>query len=294
MASRIVGQREVAPVVVIGEFDGFHVGHRLLVQAGAAVAERERRSLLAVVMDDRRIEHVVDMVDDRCRNVLAAGADAVHVLSVDTADVVEGASVAAEIVDRLRPAIVVIACRPGDVQETRYPAMRDALACERIEVVEVGRRYDSSGRAITSARVRDAVRSGDIGTVGEYLDRPFMLHGEVVHGGALGRTIGFPTANLAAAAGRVIPANGVYAATVELPDGRTFCSAVNIGVRPTLGDDGAVVIEAHLADFDEDIYGQHIKIRFTARLRAEQRFASLDDLVAQLDRDVSCARSLCS
>jgi riboflavin kinase/FMN adenylyltransferase len=281
--------RRTAPVVAVGEFDGFHLGHRELLHAALTVATRERRPLVAVVMDDCSATDRVDGVEERCRRALAAGAAATQVVSVDSADALAGARLVADLVQRLGPASVVMACLPDD-GEVRYPALRAELSAHRVPLIEVERWLDQTGVPITSARVRAAVAAGDIARANEWLGRPLTLDGVVVHGSALGRTIGFATANLEPPERRLLPARGVYAADVTLPDRRRFAAAVNIGVRPTVSNDGHVLVEAHLLDFDEDIYGERISVAFRAWLRHEQRFASLDELTAQLAADVRRTR----
>ena len=123
------------------------------------------------------------------------------------------------------------------------------------------------------------------------LGRPYALAGEVVHGAGLGHTIGFATANVVPPIGQALPAEGVYAAAV-VHDGTRTAAAVNIGRRPTVHGNGKLLIEAHLLDFDGDLYGRTISIQFLQRLRGEQRFMGLDGLVAQLGKDVLAVRSL--
>ena len=113
-----------------------------------------------------------------------------------------------------------------------------------------------------------------------------------MHGSGLGRTIGYPTANVPPPAGRLLPALGVYAGTVRLPGGSEHASAINVGVRPTVELAGTVLVEAHLLDFDDDIYGARIDVAFHERLRGELRFGSIDELIAQLRRDVDDTRRI--
>jgi FAD synthase len=194
-------------VVVVGEFDGFHLGHRELLAAARRFAARSARAVTAVVFDVGNREGVLTPPLERARSVVQAGASACRVLAV--ADV-----------------------------------------------------WRLAGAAYT-------------------------LGGTVIHGQQLGRTIGFPTANLAPPAGRVLPAHGVYAARVTIDRGGQYGAAVNVGVRPTVGAGGETVVEAHLLGFAGDLYGRRIDIAFADRIRAERRFDSVDALTAQLARDVA-------
>jgi riboflavin kinase/FMN adenylyltransferase len=124
------------------------------------------------------------------------------------------------------------------------------------------------------------------------LGRPHELRGVVEHGDARGRTIGFPTANVAVPGDMLLPRDGVYAGLYVGPDGVLRPAAVNVGRRPTFYDEsGLLLVEAHLIDFDGDLYDQRAAVRFVRRLRDEQRFAGIDALVAQLRRDVDAARA---
>ncbi len=159
-------------------------------------------------------------------------------------------------------------------------------------MVEVSRWPDPDGSLITAARIRDALSSGDVVRANDWLGRRFSLSGVVVHGSGLGHTIGFPTANLDLPANQFVPMNGVYAAVVDLPDGDERRAAVNIGVRPTVEEHGKLLVEAHLLDFDGDLYDRRITVSFRRWLRHERRFESLDALVTQLAADVHQIRLL--
>ncbi|HEY4333433.1 MAG TPA: riboflavin kinase [Ilumatobacteraceae bacterium] len=280
-----------APILVVGEFDGFHLGHRQLVHSALSIARRSEAPVVGIVIVDRRVPGTLTTVDERCWALLASGASSAMVISVEPmADTRLGAELVDEIVARLRPAAVVMACLPDDTANARYPSLRGEFHRAGIEVVEVERWHNPDGQFITSAGIRDALRTGEIAQANDWLGRTFTLSGIVVHGSGLGRTIGFPTANLRLDPGALIPMNGVYAADVDLATGGQRRGAVNIGVRPTIESNGAVLVEAHLLDFDGDLYGSRISVGFRRWLRNEQRFDSVDALVAQLGRDVEQTR----
>ncbi|MDE7110092.1 MAG: riboflavin biosynthesis protein RibF, partial [Muribaculaceae bacterium] len=140
---------------------------------------------------------------------------------------------------------------------------------------------------VSSSAVRKAVAAGDIAEAREMLGRPFSISGIVVEGNRLGRTIGFPTANLQPTPGIVVPGKGVYAAKAILPDGSVADAMVNIGVRPTIRRGNAPTIEAHIIGWKGDLYGQRIRLEFYARLRDEQQFNSIDALRKQLKTDLA-------
>jgi len=280
------------PVVVVGEFDGFHVGHRQLVEAARTVAGRRERPLLAVVLHDEHQAARLTAVEELCRRIVQAGASAVHVLGVDARASVAGPEVAAHIAGHLAPTVVVMACLPDTGHDPRYPALRPELARRGVPIVEVARALDAVGLPISSRSIRSALLAGDVARAGEALGVAYRLSGEVVHGSGLGHTIGYPTANVPPPVGRLLPALGVYAGRVRLPSGATHTAAINVGVRPTVELAGSVLVEAHLLDFDDDIYGADIDIAFHHRLRGELRFESVDVLIAQLHADVDAARRL--
>jgi len=146
--------------------------------------------------------------------------------------------------------------------------------------------------AISSSRIRALVADGDVERASELLGRPHLICGDVVAGHRLGRTLGFPTANLGGVV-ELLPANGVYACRVSIPQlgDERLDGVCNIGTRPTVGG-GALNVEVHLLDVERQLYGQALQISLVGRLRAEQRFDGLDALREQIGRDVSHAREL--
>jgi riboflavin kinase / FMN adenylyltransferase len=146
-----------------------------------------------------------------------------------------------------------------------------------------------NGEIVSSSHIRTLVEAGDVGRAAQFLGAPFRLRGEVVHGDARGRELGFPTANVIPDDALVCPGHGIYAART---DGAV--AAVSVGVRPTFGNDLAVLVEAYLLDRDEDLYGRTLTLEFVERLRGELRFDSVDALVAQMHDDVRRARAICA
>jgi riboflavin kinase/FMN adenylyltransferase len=143
---------------------------------------------------------------------------------------------------------------------------------------------------VSSSAVRDALAAGDIERAELLLGRPFVIAGRVMDGKKIGRTIGFPTANIQVRRKR-LPLSGVFAVTVSGIDSVPLAGAANIGVRPTVAEGLKPVLEVHLLDFDRDIYGAHVDVNFLHKLRAEAKFDSLDSLKAQIARDVADVRA---
>ncbi len=158
--------------------------------------------------------------------------------------------------------------------------------------LEVFQPITLDGEIISSSLIRSRLASGDVRGAAELLDRLYCVAGTVVPGDARGRQIGIPTANLAIWPKWILPANGVYAAWANV-EGEGHAAVVNIGQRPTFENAPVPIrLEAHLLDFDRDLYGQEIGIEFVERLRDEQRFPSIDALIAQIHKDIGTARGI--
>ncbi len=160
--------------------------------------------------------------------------------------------------------------------------------CSRI-LTRVVPLVEVDGEIVSSTRVRSLVAAGEVEAATRCLGAPFLLEGTVVEGDGRGRELGFPTANIVPSDDLVSPGHGVYAA---FADGRP--SAVNVGIRPTFETGRGLLVEAYLIDFDGDLYGRTLRIAFISRLRGERRFPGVEELVAQMHRDVEAARELCA
>jgi riboflavin kinase/FMN adenylyltransferase len=164
----------------------------------------------------------------------------------------------------------------------------EALARKEGFHMEVMEPFIVDGALVSSTAVRGLIAEGKVDRCEPYLGRRFAIGGEVIHGNALGRRLGFPTANIVADPALVAPAYGVYVTDTEV-GGRTYPSVTNVGVRPTVGGNRALA-ESHILDFDGSVYGEHIRISFLKRLRGEQRFASPQELATQIAKDKAAAR----
>jgi riboflavin kinase/FMN adenylyltransferase len=174
--------------------------------------------------------------------------------------------------------------RSGDVPFLEREAARHGFKLEAVPPVM------HDGDRISSTRIRQAIRDGNLGDAEQMLGRPYTITGTVVEGRKLGRTIGFPTANLTTGEAQ-LPPDGVWAVRALLPDGVRLDGVANLGLRPTVGGTTRS-LEVHLFDFTGDLYGQELEIRFEKHLRAEIQFASLDALRVQIQQDVNAARDL--
>ena len=293
-------------VITIGMYDGLHLGHRTVI---AHVRERaaELGCRSAVVTFDRHPMSIVrpesaprllTNLDQKLELLDATGVDAAVVVPFDEGQSHETAVDFVErvIVRALATRAVIVGSdfhfghmRQGNVTLLREMGERHGFTAEPMQLVP---RADGVDEPVSSTAIRRALAGGEIDTANRMLGRPHEVRGTVVDGDKRGRTIGFPTANVAVPQGICIPADGVYAALYRRPDGSEHACAVNIGRRPTFYRDAPhSLIEAHLLDFSGDIYGESASLRFLAFLRSEKAFAGIDELKSQLSVDIDHARS---
>ncbi|MFI5201691.1 MAG: riboflavin biosynthesis protein RibF, partial [Candidatus Kapaibacterium sp.] len=175
--------------------------------------------------------------------------------------------------------------REGDADHLKTIAHEMDILVEEVEPVSV------DGISISSSKIRLALKTEDIANANAWLGRPYSLRGHVVHGDSLGKTLGFPTANLHLDPVKLIPADGVYAARAFVRD-KAYVAALSIGTKPTIHADGKRTVEALLLDFKGDLYGQELRIECLRYLRPQEEFASLDELKLAIGRDVSVIREI--
>lgn len=288
-------------VVCIGAFDGLHIGHRALV--GHAVARARELGVPAVALSFEPLP----------REFFAAAAppprlqlprmklSALSMLGVDSVGLLRfNASLASlspeDFVQRLLAARLGARevwvgpdfrfgrARAGNLDLLRKMGGELGFSAHTIAPVEV------DGAPVSSTRIRAALQSGDFATATRLLGKPYSIAGRVVHGKQLGRTLGYPTANLRFA-NKTPALRGIYATWVHGVGALPWPSVSSFGTRPTV-DGKEPLLEAHLFDFDGDLYGKLIEIEFVARLRDEEKFPDLPTLVVQMDRDAAQARHI--
>lgn len=287
--------------VTVGNFDGVHRGHQALVTAARRWADRVGGPAVAVTFDppphrvlfpDSPVRPPLTTLTDRAALLHDAGAD--HVVIVTTSAALLALSPEAffeDVLVRQLGARAVVEGydfrfgrgRGGDTAALHTLCSAAGLGFEVVTPLEV------NGAVVSSSRVRAAIVAGDVTHAAELLNRPYRVTGTVVTGAKRGRTIGFPTANLDRVP-TVLPGNGVYAVRAEV-GGHTYAAAANVGPNPTFGDD-ARKVEVHLLGFTGDVYGAEMGVSFVARLRDTRPFAGVDELAAQLRRDVADAARL--
>ncbi len=284
-------------IATTGFFDGVHCGHRLV--AERLVSEARKRgdgSLVVTFWPHPRAVLQNGARELRLLTTLDEKKDLLHGLGVDRIEVLDftrtfAALTAEEYLRLLKDRFGVTTLLMGydnRIGSDRLTApdllpVAEGLGIELVRVEALG------GVPISSTKIRKALEEGKVEEANGMLGYRYGLYGAVVAGNRLGRTIGFPTANLQLYEPlKLIPGNGVYAVEAEVL-GRSFRAMTNIGTRPTVG--GTVrTVETHILDFDEDIYGLPLRIRFLRRIRDEVRFPSLDALKAQLGKDREACR----
>ena len=290
--------------LTIGIFDGVHRGHQAIIRE--LIARARRHDLAAgaitfhphpreVLRRDLSIEYVASL-EDRLALLLETGLDTVATVSFTSEFAqTEAGDFVRMLVEELQLKRLIIGedfalgrQRGGD------PDTLARLGAElgfEVDVINLVPDNGQQAEKISSTEIRAALNDGAIERVAALLGRRFSVHGPVVLGFERGRTIGFPTANVAVGADRAIPGPGVYATLAHLPEGPRP-SVTNIGLRPTFDDGGGLSIECHIFDFQDDIYDTDLRVEFVQRLRGERKFDGVDQLVAQIARDCQAARRL--
>jgi riboflavin kinase / FMN adenylyltransferase len=284
--------------VALGVFDGVHLGHRAILGAAVAHARATGAPALACTFEPNPLEVLqpdraplpITTLDERLDLIAACGVDGTIVLTFtrELAAVEPEAFVKDVLVDRLAARQVVVGFNHRFGRAARGDAALLRELGERMGFnVDVVAPLTVDGVPVSSTAIRAALGRGDVDATARMLGRPYTLPGTVVAGAGRGRTLGFPTANVAP--GRpVLVAPGVYACTFEV-GGQARRAVVNVGVRPTFGE-ATLAVEAYLLDFSGDLYGQTVQLTFVSRVREERRFPTVDALRAQIADDVETAR----
>jgi riboflavin kinase / FMN adenylyltransferase len=284
--------------VALGVFDGVHLGHRAILGAAVAHGRAADAPALACTFEPNPLEVLqperaplpITTLDERLELIAACGVDGTVVLTFtrELAAVEPEAFVKDVLVERLvaRQVVVGFNHRFGRAARGDAALLRE-LGARMGFTVDVIAPLTVDGAPVSSTAIRAALGRGDLDAAARMLGRPYTLPGTVVAGAGRGRTLGFPTANVAPAR-PVLVAPGVYACTLEVAGGPRR-AVVNVGVRPTFGE-ATLAVEAYLLDFSGDLYGQTVRLVFVSRVREERRFPSVDALRAQIADDVETAR----
>ena len=287
-------------IVALGNFDGFHLGHQAVVGRAIARARAEGRPAIVGTFDPHPQRYFrpdtewfrLSQMDQRQRWFAEAGADAMLVFPFNA----ELAALSARQFAQERLAGLIGAGgvvtggdftfgkgREGDVGMLAAFGRELGYSADVVPPVTLG------GETVSSSRIREHLRAGRPRDAAKLLTRPWAIEGEVIPGAQLGRTLGFPTANMSLA-NYLRPAYGIYAVKGRLSDGRVLNGVANLGVRPSF-DPPLELLEPWFFDFDGDLYGQTVEVALIDYLRPEAKFDSLDALRIQMDRDAAQARA---
>jgi riboflavin kinase/FMN adenylyltransferase len=288
--------------VAIGVFDGVHRGHRYLI---GRLVERGRQEGLAtmvvtfhphprlVVQPQSALTYLCGL-EERIELLRELGVGSVAILSF-TSELAQlsAREFVALLVDELRMKLLVVGSdfalgrgREGDARALAGIGREMGFAVEEVALLEAG------GDKVGSSAVRLALARGDMETVASLLGRLFSLRGPVVRGAERGKSLGFPTANIAFGLDRALPAFGVYVTRAYLVDG-AYPAVTNIGLRPTFSEDKPTV-ETYILGFEGELHGQELRIELLHRLRGEMRFPNMDALKEQIEKDIAAARAYLS
>ncbi|MDK2759226.1 MAG: bifunctional riboflavin kinase/FAD synthetase [Blastomonas fulva] len=288
-------------IIALGNFDGFHAGHQAVVGRAIAWAKAESRPAIVATFDPHPVRYFkpdvapfrLTSLDQRQQLFADAGADAMLVFAFDEtlANTTAGNFVGDLLVTRFGAKGVVTGedftfgkGRGGNIEVLRDLGALLGLRSEAVGPVS------TEDAVISSSRIRQCLVEGKPDEAERLMTRPFAVQGVVQHGDKNGRLLGYPTANVDMGS-YLRPMYGVYAVTGHLADGRVLKGAANLGIRPQF-DPPKELLEPHFFDFDEDLYGQTIEVALRHFIRPEAKFASMEELTAQIEADCVRAREL--
>lgn len=282
-------------VVTIGNFDGIHKGHIKLIKE--AVKEAKTKNYKSVVFTFENhpmryfradsIKHIITN-EEKVKIFKNLGVDIVFMIPFDEYMTKISATdfVKTILHEKLKCKMVIVGHdftfarnKEGNASLLESLGKKYNMKVKVIEPIKI------KGRRVSSSYIRNLINDGNVSEIKDFLGRNYFLEGEVIHARKIGRTIGFPTANLKAEDKLIIPKNGIYAVKVYIKN-KVYYGATNIGYNPTVNGK-TLSIETNIIDFDEEIYGEIIKVEFLDRIRDEKKFNSLDELKSQLRKDVN-------
>lgn len=283
-------------VIATGFFDGVHLGHRLVLKKLVEIAKSRGEESMAVtfwphprtvLQNDARDFRLLTSVDEKTELIKSCGVDHVEVLTFTKEFTLVSTKQYLQeyIMDKFGGTAILLGYdnkmgndvkTPDEIQEIAESIGLDVFRTDKIEL---------SGITVSSTKIRTLLLEGKVETASQMLSYNYTLHGVVVAGNQIGRTIGFPTANMQLYEPlKLVPSNGVYFVSVETI-GKKLYGMCSIGVRPTIGNGNHRTIEINIFDFDEDIYGLDISISFLAWIRPEEKFDSIKALIDEIEND---------
>ena len=286
-------------VVILGFFDGIHYGHKAVIQTAVNYAkERDLQTALVTFKDapfvyfgKKEAKYILSKPEKE-KMLENFGIDFLYELNFDEHLANLTASQYLEtLVNNFKPSAIVTGYnhyfgynKSGNADYLRL--MQEKYGYKYLEVLQI----KSKNGVVCSTKIREALNNGDIKLANSLLGYRFFIKNEVVKGAQIGRSIGFKTANLIFPNDVIEISNGVYAVEVEI-DEKKYMGIANYGSKPTVKDDEKKLLEVHIINFDEDIYGKFIKVSFLDKIRDEKRFNSLTQLKEQITKDIECLES---
>ncbi len=287
--------------IAIGNFDGVHAGHRALIARARELAGAHAATSVALTFDPHPsavlspngAPPMLTSLARRLELLASLGVDAVVVepFTRELAGLAPNAFIDNVVLHALNARAIVVgydfcygAGRAGTTDALRAHAGHAGIEVDILAPVEVG------GEVASSTRVRGHLRSGDLARATTLLGRPWDVDGVVIHGAKRGRAIGVPTANITPDSDLVV-SPGIYAVTLQPEGGEALAAVASLGRNPTFVEQGGLVLEVHVLDWDGDLYDQRVRTAFVAKLRNEQKYDSIDALVAQIRLDIVGARA---
>ncbi len=289
-------------VLSIGNFDGVHLGHQAVIEKLAEQGRRLDLPVLLMVFEPQPLEFFLQdnapsrltRLREKIIHLARLPVDGVLIMRFDQqfADCDPERFIEEVLVDALRVKYLVVGddFHFGKARRGNFALLREHGRRHGFQVEDT-LSYQVAGQRVSSTMIRDALGAGNLARAEQLLGRPYSVCGRVVHGEKRGRQLGFPTANIQMQR-KNTPIEGVFAVTMTGVDERVFAGVANVGVRPTVGNAARVLLETHLFDFDREIYDHYVEVHFREKIRSEQRFRSVDELKAQIARDVARARTI--
>lgn len=290
------------PVLTIGSFDGIHAGHKAILKNVVAEARNADGESIVITFEPhpRKIIQpdkslgLLTSLDDKIQKITEVGIDHIVIIpfSRDFSMMDAKEYVHRFLFNTFKPHTIIIGYDHhfGHNREGNIDTLKKLLPTQ-VRVIEIEEQLIQAVN-VSSTKIRNAVMKGAMEKVTEMLGSPYSIEAVVVHGNKIGRTIGYPTANLQATYPDIlIPGIGIYAVLVQIQN-ETYKGMMSIGKRPTVADDGQVTIEVNILDFDKDIYGEKLKVLFIAYIRGEEKLTGLDALKAKIAEDEVAIRAI--
>lgn len=285
--------------VALGIFDGVHLGHRLILNTAKSFSEKEMKFAVftfktASVETKHGMLYEYLYTENQKNDIMEKlGADYIYSPDISSIKNMSGEQFAKEILAGKMNAGAVVcgenfrfgkdaSCGAEDIEKFGKKYGFDVTVCKTLE---------KNGEKISSGKIRDYLRNGELSKANELLGEEYFVLGEVVTGNRLGRTISFPTLNQLFEERQVVPKKGAYATSTEIY-GKKYCAVTNIGVKPTVESNIKPLAETHVLDFSGDIYGKTVKTEFIGFLREEKKFPSLEHLKEQIQNDLNTAKKI--